>query len=415
MSHLLVIELPGGNDPDVLDRALAGGHRISFLTADPAHYLRQAGLEQVFCRIHRIIPAADFTLDTVLPGLAAIHALDPFEAVLCLQDLRIVEAAGIAHAFGLRHLSPDVAQLTRDKQAVRARLAAAGIPQPPSIRVNAATELLGAVERIGLPALIKPVDGFGSQHVFAIRNANDVVALTQMRDLIATGPEHYGLGVDANGGLIVERLLEGQLVGCDTLTVGGRHMLLGVNEKLFFPPPSFAIRGGCFTVNVGQFGELERQLFAMLDAIGFDNGAAHVELMLTAAGPQLVEINPRLVGARIARLIDLARGRSVHDDLIALHLKGQLPPPASFLRHAVTRWLAAPKPGTLRFVNMPPMRGRVQVLMLARPGDHVGPPFDNADRLGCVMTYGARREAAERGAEKFLTDIQLFIEVEKAA
>ena len=48
--------------------------------------------------------------------------------------------------------------------------------------------------------------------------------------------------------------------------------------------------------------------------------------MLTDEGPRLVEINPRLVVARVVRLISAALGRSVQADLIMLHTKGRLPP-----------------------------------------------------------------------------------------
>jgi hypothetical protein len=53
--------------------------------------------------------------------------------------------------------------------------------------------------------------------------------------------------------------------------VNGRHRLLGVNEKLFFAPPSFAIRGGCFTTNTGQL-PIWRFAVACSMRVGFDHG-----------------------------------------------------------------------------------------------------------------------------------------------
>ena len=402
MSHLLIVELPGGSDADVLVAALADGHSFSLLTADAAHYFSQPEIAPLLDQASRIIPGGSFALADLLPQLQAIHCTDRFDAVLCLQDLRIVETARIAQALGLRHLCPAAAELARDKQAVRQRLADAGIAQPPCLRATSAPELLAAVAAIGLPALVKPVDGFGSQHVFALRNASDLAALQQMPEILAAGPGDYGLGVAARGAMVVERLLEGRMIGCDTLTSAGRHVLLGVNEKLFFPPPSFAIRGGCFTTNCGQFAEIEAYAFRLLDAIGFDHGAAHIELMLTADGPQLVEINPRLVGARLPRLLDMARGGSIHADLIRLHLAGELPLAAIAPFHAVTRWIAAADQGELASLAWPPlaMSAAVRVTMHARPGDRVGPAFDNADRLACVMACGSDRAATETLAQE---------------
>jgi biotin carboxylase len=404
MSHLLIIDLPGGNDTDILAAALAGGHRFSFLTADPAHYRTQHEVAALLAQAEAVIDAESFAMPALIPRLMALHRANRFDAVLCLQDLRIVEAADIARALGLRHLNPGTARMARNKAEVRRRLNAAGLPQPVFTEVRGPAELIAAAETMGLPLLVKPIDGFGSQNIFALRSPEDLAALRLAPEIIADGPGHYGLGVAAGGAMLVERLLEGRLLGCDTLTVDGRHRLLGVNEKLLFPAPSFAIRGGCFTTACGQFGEIEAYAFRLLDAIGFDQGAAHIEIMLTAEGPALIEINPRLVGAKIARLLSAALGRSVHADLIALHAEGRLPPPSTAPTHAVTRWLAAPCAGVLREIGLPEITapGFVGATLMARPGDAVTPPYDNADRLGCVITCDTNRPAAEALAEEIV-------------
>lgn len=407
MSHLLVIDLPGGNDGDVLSAILALGHRYSLATADPTHYQRRPELAPLLARAEAVLPMPADGAQWDAPG----H----FDAVLCLQDLRLVEAARIARQAGLRFLSPEVAHLCRDKAAVRARLAQAGIAQPPFALVapgpDAGRRLIAAVERVGLPAIIKPIDGFGSQHVFALRDEADLAILHRLAGLVAQGPGDYGLGIAAQGGLLVERLLTGALLGCDVMRAGGRHVLLGVNQKIMAAPPSFAILGGCFTANCGQFAALDAWLVRLLDAIGFDCGAAHVELVLTESGPQLVEVNPRLVGARIARLISAALERPVHAELIALHLSGTLPPIAATPRHAATRWLLAPDEGVLQGIAWPHCSdpALIGIVANAHAGDQVRPALDNADRLAMVVTAGTDRSHIEALAETIVADATVRI------
>ena len=406
MSHLLIVELPGGSDADILAAALAGGHSFAFLTADAAHYLAQPELAALLAQ-GRVIEAPGFAAAEAL--VRAAHHAQPFDAVLCLQDLRLAEAAELAAGLGLPHLNPATAALCRDKAAVRQALAKAGLPQPISQRVRGTADLLATARAIGLPLIVKPVDGFGSQHVFALRTPADLALLDALADQVAEGPGTYGLGVAARGELLVERLLEGPVVGCDTMTAAGRHCLLGVNAKLFFAPPSFAIRGGCFSTNIGQFAVLEAYVGALLDAVGFDHGAAHIELALTADGPQLIELNPRLVGAGIGRLIGAARRHPVHEDLIALHVGQSLPAPATGLRHAVTRWITAPKPGMLEAITPPPVPPEAEIRLLACPGMPVAPPLDNADRLGCVMASGPERAALESLCDELVAATRLVI------
>jgi biotin carboxylase len=402
--HVLVVELPGGSDADILSAIVAGGDRFSLLTAAGAHYRDQTGLGPILAMADNLIEVPHFTTDDVLDAVTEAGRLAPFDAVICLQDLRIAETAQLAERLGFRHLNPKTAALARDKSAIRQRLADMGIAQPPFRRVCGYAQLIQAIEELGLPLIIKPVDGFGSQNVFSLRTQEDVEALLFAPDTMFAPPDDYGLGNKPSGEMLVERLMSGRLVGCDSFTAEGQHRLLTVNEKVFFPPSSFAIRGGCLETNVGQFAELESYLVALLDAIGFDHGAAHVEIMITAQGPQLVEVNPRLVGARIPRLVSAALGRSIHTDLVALHCDGLLPEQPDCHRFAVTRWLAAQSSGVLGGIDLPDAAqpGIAAVEMLKTNGDPVTPPFDNGDRIGYVMTVSDRRVDAIRQAEAFV-------------
>jgi len=214
----------------------------------------------------------------------------------------------------------------------------------------------------------------------------------------------YGLGVKANDRLLVEQYMTGLVIGCDTLTQNGTHTLVGVNEKLFFEPPSFAIRGGCFMPNTGQFKAIETYVFALLDAVGFDCGATHIELILNEDGLNLVEINPRLVGAKIPRLINLACKRSIHSDLIDVHLGQPVTPVTQASEVAVTRWLVADQTALLAGVKLPDTQDpRVACIEILKcEGAPVRPPMENADRIGYVMTCAKTRSEADEAAEDFI-------------
>ncbi|HWZ49707.1 MAG TPA: ATP-grasp domain-containing protein, partial [Herbaspirillum sp.] len=328
------------------------------------------------------------------------------DAVLCLIDTRMPAAAKLADRLGVRHLNPASAALMRDKFDVRCRLAERGLAQPLFSLATTNEGVKAAVEQLGLPVLIKPVDGYGSQNIVVLRYLEDLDPLLSPLDDLLPCNADYGLNVRSNDRLLVERFMSGTIIGCDTLTTDGRHQLLGINEKIFFEPPSFAIRGGCFTPNRPAFEAIERYLFSVLDAVGLDWGAAHTELMLTADGPRLIEINPRLVGAKIPRLIGYALNRSMHADLIALHTgEGLRIPTESATSVAVTRWIVAEQAGILDHVEMPQWHDpRIRcVELLKQKGDHIRPPFENADRIGYIMVCAATRSEAEQLADSFVS------------
>jgi len=406
MAHLLIIELPGGNDADIVQAACARGDSFVFLSSDLGLYRRQAGIAGLLAQALDCLEVPGFGYDDVEHAVLAAHAARRFDAVLCLLDIRLVDAACLAERLGLRHLAPEGARLLRDKYQVRCRLAERGIAQEDFALAQSNVELQQAVHALGLPLLVKPADGYGSQNIAALRDPWDLDPL--LGPLVDMLPAHtdYGLGVHANDRLLVERLLEGTVLGCDVLSCGGRHHLVGVHEKLFFAAPSFAIRGSCFSSTHAHAAAIVQLLNALLDAVGFADGAAHVELMLTAQGLRLIEINARLVGAKIARLVNYALERDLHQELIALHCgQWQAPEPgAAAPRVAVTRWIVAAHSGILDRVELPPSQDvHIRAVeMQKQPGDAVRPPLDNADRIGYVMVCAPTRAQAELVAEDFV-------------
>jgi biotin carboxylase len=411
MAHLLIIDLPGGNDTDILKAALDARHTFTFLSSDLSLYRGQPAVSAYLDEAFSLIEVPDFEYDTIEKKILEIHRRNPFEALLCLIEIRLTEAARLAQCLNLRHLSPLGAQLLRDKFNVRLRLSQAGLAQPDFALATSTQELKQAIRNLGLPVLIKPVDGYGSQNIVALRTKEDLDPLFSPVEMMLPSHADYGLGVVANDRLLVERYLTGDFIGCDTFTLDGKHHLLGVNEKLMFPPPSFAIRGGCFTPRIpndARHKALEEYVFSALDAVGFDQGATHIELMVTQDGPQLIEINPRLVGAKIARQVGYAMNRSIHLDLINLHLGRLILDTFSPTKHhvAVTRWVTVQESGIIENIELPswthPSIACVDILK--KVGQPVSSPFENADRIGYVVTSGQSRLEMEALAERYTSE-----------
>lgn len=413
MAHLLILDLPGGNDTDIVRAALDRGDEFTFLSAQLDHYRQQPQVHALLALAREQIEVTGFDYAAVERRVLAVHARHQIDAVLCLIDCHMPTAAKLADRLGIRHLNPASASLLRDKFNVRCRLADRGILQPPFELATSNEALNAAVERLGLPVLIKPADGYGSQNIVVLRYPEDLDPLLSPLTNFLPCRTDYGLGVRSNERLLVERFMTGAVIGCDTLTANGQHQLLGIHAKLFFEPPSFAIRGGCFTPNRPEFESIERYLFPVLDAVEFDWGAAHTELLLTAEGPRVIEINPRLVGAKIPRLVGYALNRSLHTDLIALHV-GDTPQirPQDSTVVAVTRWIVTDRPGILDHVQLPQWHdARIRcVELLKQPGDPIRRPLENADRIGYVMVSAPTSSEAEQLADCFVSQCRLVFQ-----
>lgn len=408
MAHLLLLDVPGGNDFTILEDAVALGHEVTFFTSDLAHYQGQGETTQnLLALAQRVIEVRPFSYEAFEAEALRVHAAHPFDAILCLIDIRMIESSRLAERLELRFLNVDTTRLMRDKSAVRQRLAERGVTQPGFDTASSPTEIRRAVGRVGYPVLVKPADGYGSQNVSVLRDEADLEALLTRVEAAMAAPADYGLGVHASNRFSVEQYVAGELIGCDIFTTETDRVFLGINDKRMYPPPSFAIRGSCFPSDRFDVGRIRDYAYGILDAVGFDFGAAHIEMIVAEDGtPYLVEVNPRLVSAQIPFQMGYAFERSVYADLIALHLGEPAERFEAPDRHwySAIRWIVAPRPGILDSVTLPEtVQDTVRrVVMFKWPGDSVIPPINNGDRMGYVIAVGESQAVAEDTAERFV-------------
>ena len=420
MAHILLLEVPGGNDFTVLEDAVRGGHQVTFFTGDYRHYCDQGVAVQAGLSLARqVVEIAPYTYAGLETRVLEIHAQHPFDAVICILDIRLIDASRLAARLGLRFLNPATARLARDKSLVRQTLAQAGLRQPRFALAENVDDLKPAIREVGYPALVKPVDGFASQNVHILRSDADLSTVTREVAILSAVPADYGLGACASNRFAVEAYIEGNLIGCDVFSRDARHLLLGINDKLMFPAPSFAIRGSCYPSNRYDLATVGRYAFDILDAIGFDFGASHIEMVVAPDGPYLVEVNPRLVSAQIPFQMGYAYGHSIYLDLVNLHLGHDLTEWQSMaaLQFSATRWLCAEQHGCLHDIALPDKIGPAvrRAVLFKKPGDAVRPPVSNGDRLGYVIAVGETQEVAEANAEQFIAGCRVTISLAQAA
>ena len=213
MSHLLIIDLPGGNDVDLLTCAIQRGDRFTFLTSDLSVYRCDPRVWSWVERADHLVESTSFEAHTLDPLVMRLNDEDPFDALLCLIDIRLIEASRLAAALGLPFLNPQAVATLRDKFSVRKRLQEKGIKQAPFAMAKNNLELQDAVNAMGLPVIIKPSDGYGSQNIFLLQNEWDLEdPITPLNDMLPLMSD-YGLGVVSNDRMLVERYIRGPVLG----------------------------------------------------------------------------------------------------------------------------------------------------------------------------------------------------------
>jgi biotin carboxylase len=253
--------------------------------------------------------------DLELVSNALKSELDSIDALLTFAEIRTHIAARLCREFGLRGANPDAIELAQDKYRFRRTLLAKGADSVRCRRIDS-IELLPALlsEPAGapdFPCFVKPVQGHSSIGAMVCRDRSEIgTVLHALRHL----DEDWILPA-----FVVEDYLEGELVSAEILTTGaGQHQIVGIADR---DVVNGAVEiGASFPLVDAHREAVERKACAALDAIGYDFGASHVEMIVTRDGPHLVEVNTRVGGSGHSVMLDLATSRSIVGDCIELCL-----------------------------------------------------------------------------------------------
>ncbi len=247
-------------------------------------------------------------------SVAALAALG-VDAVLTFADGQLIRTAEIAGELGLPGNSVTTARRLVDKLAQRRALASAGIPGPRFSEVNVAAtsaETSAALESVTYPAVLKPAVGWGGRNTFA------VMARTDALELLAA---HRAAGDYRT--MIIEELLGayppetrdglGDYVSVESVVCRGEVTTIQVIGRMplaadFRETGAFAPAG----LSDEVVAELSRTVVDAARALEVEFGCLHTEIKLTAEGPRIIEVNGRVGGGGVPRIVSDTTGVSLH-------------------------------------------------------------------------------------------------------
>jgi hypothetical protein len=229
------------------------------------------------------------------------------DRVECLWEPGMMLVARMREAFGVPGLTVEQTIPFRDKVRMKDVLDRAGLRTPRHARARTREEVWRAADRIGLPLIIKPIDGAGSADTYRCDTPADLdAALTAVRHVPEVNVEEY---------------VEGEEFTFDTISIGGN--IAYENVAWYRPKPLVARLNEWISPGVIALRDLEPEPIrrgrdlgrAVLAALGWTTGMAHMEWFLDAHGDAVFgEIGGRAPGGRLTHVmnygsnLDLFRG-----------------------------------------------------------------------------------------------------------
>ncbi|AXB48153.1 ATP-grasp domain-containing protein [Amycolatopsis albispora] len=275
------------------DAAAAAGQRLVLCTGDRSIYRHELSR----CELE-VIDVDTFDANACAQVLSALPDL---AGLISSTDTWAVPGARLAAEFGLPGPSVDAVRTLRDKARVRQLLHARGLSR--GTAVDAVPSL------IGFPLVVKDSAGTSSREVSLVHSAAELRAV-----LSSAGP--------LKGRLIAEPYVAGPVYSAETLTWQGETRLLGVSSRQLSREFRFREESAAFPVAFGgkDTDVLRSWVSEVLAVAGHTRGFAHVEFVLTGAGPELVEINARIGGALVGEALCRALGTNVYEAMVQLAL-----------------------------------------------------------------------------------------------
>jgi S-sulfo-L-cysteine synthase (3-phospho-L-serine-dependent) len=335
----------------------------------------------------------------------------PLAGVTTTSDFYLGAVAGLAASLGVPANTPQTVTTCKDKARARQVLTDRGLLQPRFTAVTRPGQVASAVRKTGLPCVVKPVDGSGSEDVLLCATP----AQAQRQAALVLAVERNVRGQASAGAALVEEYAEGPEYSVETFCADGTNACVGITAKHLGGLPGFVESGHDFPAVLSALvaKELEEAARRALDAVGYSWGAAHVEIRLTGRGPLIVEINARLAGGMIPELIRLAVGVDLLEQQLraAIGLPVSLEPTRS--RHAAIRFLLPHADGTLRDVLGVETAARVpgieHAVLTCEPGRKVRVARDAYDRLGYVVAVGDSPSRVQCALDEALGQIKIVV------
>lgn len=251
--------------------------------------------------------------------------VDRLEATV---EAHILPAARVRERCTIPGTSVRTAWLCRDKPAMKDALSAAGIPTARSLGSGDRAEIVEFAQQVGFPVVVKPRDGAGAAGTSRV---DDIDQLTAALDEAGVAADDAELGQS----VAVEEFVEGHEGFWDTLTVDGQVMHEFVSH--YYPGVLEAMRTRWISPQIvstnqvedSRYGELREMGRTVIDVLGIETSATHMEWFFGPKGLRFSEIGCRPPGVSMWDMYSAGNNLDLYREWARMIVYGQSPDRAS--------------------------------------------------------------------------------------
>ncbi len=332
--------------------------------------------------------------------------ITPVGAIAICSEIGMIPAAKIRDHFNLSGCSVEMAKRLTNKKVQREICRKGGAEVPDWEYVKDYAEGRSAVDKFGLPVIVKPIDGAGS------RGVTKVESIEELEKAIESAKEFSQCD-----GVICEKYLCGTEYTVETFSYNGVTKALLVTSKNKVEGTRGTVARELFTPKLSpeMIDRISGIAIQGITALEYPGGVGHTEVIVDSEGNGgIVEIAGRGGGFNLfEKFIRFCTGV----DVVEWTIKHEVGEKINFEVmkkdcYGVLRFFPSRKGVVSGYTGIDRYSGSEDIIVesFVRKGTKVRDVNSDGDRLGCVIARAEELDVAVELADEVEENVEFFIE-----
>ena len=259
-------------------------------------------------------------------------------------------------------------------------------------------------EHLSYPLMIKSPFSTASRDVFKVEN--DCELKKSVKLLSRRYPDVT---------ILIEEYLDGPQYLVETVVVNEEIHIIAIFQQELVNLERFIITGYNLLNEIDQefYETIEGAVKNIIETLELKTGACHLEIRIVENEVKLIEINPRISGAAMNRMIEIAYGINLVEETLKIQL-GMTPNlTRKWEKHLFTEYIIVSTSGILEKVTGKKRAllcpGVEEVYIKPKKDTFLSPPKSMGQRYGYVIATGLSSDLAKKNAKAAAKEIRFHL------
>lgn len=395
--------MKSGSSREAIKAAEKLGYFTILLTSNEK-FLKQ---RTEFPDVHRMI-LVDFSnvegLRTTIKGFQSEGLI--INAIISFVDPYMYLATKLHEEYCNKVLSIDAIKAMEDKILTREILKDSPFT-PNFFKLNGmeSEESLASISKhYSYPLMVKSPISTGSKDVIKVENDKELFDSVNL--LARKYPDQS---------ILIEEYLDGPQYLIETVVINGNIHIIAILEQEITQYERFIITGYKLLneINKTLLLNIQQAVESIIKSFKMETGTCHLEIRIIQGQCKLIEINPRISGGAMNRIIEIGYGINLVEETLKISLG--IPPNLTkkWKKPVFTQYVTISKRGILEKVtgkerasNLP---GVQEVYVKPRKGRLLTPPISMGQRYAYIIATGYSSIQAKKNAKTAAKEIKFHL------